>query len=32
MTGVDLFRVADDLVAEVWLFSADQEAEDVFWG
>jgi ketosteroid isomerase-like protein len=32
MTGVDLFRVADDLVAEVWLFSADQEAEDLFWG
>jgi len=32
MTGVDLFRVADDLIAEVWLFSADQEVEDAFWG
>jgi hypothetical protein len=32
MTGVDLFRVADDLIAEVWLFSADQDVEDAFWG
>lgn len=32
MAGVDLFRVADDLIAEVWLFSADQEVEDAFWG
>ncbi|WP_205324587.1 nuclear transport factor 2 family protein [Glycomyces sp. YM15] len=32
MDGVDLLRVADGKVAEVWLFSADQDAEDVFWG
>ncbi|MDA1361211.1 nuclear transport factor 2 family protein [Glycomyces luteolus] len=32
MDGVDLLRVANGKVAEVWLFSADQIAEDVFWG
>jgi len=32
MAGVDLLRVADGKIAEVWLFSADQPAEDAFWG
>lgn len=32
MNGVDLLRVEDDRIAEVWLFSTDQEAEDAFWG
>lgn len=32
MSGVDLFRIADDRVAEVWLFSHDQPVEDAFWG
>jgi uncharacterized protein len=32
MEGVDLLRIADGKVAEVWLFSADQAAEDAFWG
>ncbi len=32
MDGVDLIRVEGDRIAEVWLFSADQEAEDAFWG
>lgn len=32
MTGVDLFRLADDRIAEVWLFSEDQPVEDAFWG
>ncbi|WP_308797932.1 nuclear transport factor 2 family protein [Agromyces silvae] len=31
MSGVDLFRVSDDRIAEVWLFSSDQSAEDDFW-
>jgi len=30
--GVDVFRVVDDRVAEVWLISEDQSVEDVFWG
>lgn len=30
--GVDLLRVADGKIVEVWLFSSDQEAEDRFWG
>ena len=32
MDGVDVLRIADDKIAEVWLFSADQPAEDLFWG
>ena len=32
MDGVDLLRIEGDQVAEVWLFSADQQAEDTFWG
>ena len=31
MNGIDLFRVAEGRIAEVWLFSADQTAEDTFW-
>jgi uncharacterized protein len=30
--GVDLLKVADGKIVEVWLFSADQPAEDEFWG
>ncbi|MFI8523935.1 nuclear transport factor 2 family protein [Promicromonospora sukumoe] len=30
--GVDVFRVAGDQIAEVWLVSEDQAAEDHFWG
>ena len=32
MAGVDVIRIAEGQVAEVWLFSADQPAEDAFWG
>jgi uncharacterized protein len=32
MDGVDVLRIAGDKIAEVWLFSADQQAEDAFWG
>ena len=32
LDGVDLLRVEGDRIAEVWLFSADQQAEDSFWG
>lgn len=30
--GVDVFRVVDGRIAEVWLISEDQAAEDRFWG
>jgi ketosteroid isomerase-like protein len=30
--GVDLLKVADGKIVEVWLFSADQPAENEFWG
>lgn len=30
--GVDLLKVADGKIVEVWLFSADQPGEDSFWG
>ncbi len=32
MAGVDIVRVVGDRIAEVWLFSSDQQAEDDFWG
>lgn len=32
MDGVDLLRIEGDQIAEVWLFSADAQAEDTFWG
>ncbi|WP_188194179.1 nuclear transport factor 2 family protein [Nonomuraea sp. SYSU D8015] len=31
MDGVDVLRVEGDRIAEVWLFSVDQQAEDAFW-
>jgi uncharacterized protein len=31
MDGVDLFRIDKGKIAEVWLFSKDQAAEDAFW-
>lgn len=30
--GVDVFRVEGDRIAEIWLVSEDQAAEDRFWG
>jgi ketosteroid isomerase-like protein len=30
--GVDVLKVTDGRISEVWLFSADQLAEDAFWG
>lgn len=32
IAGIDLHRVADGRITEVWLFGADQAAEDTFWG
>jgi hypothetical protein len=32
MVGLDVLRVEDGLIREVWLFSEDQAAEDAFWG
>jgi ketosteroid isomerase-like protein len=32
MDGVDVLRVDGDKIVEMWLFSADQDAEDAFWG
>ncbi|GAA3795998.1 nuclear transport factor 2 family protein [Streptomyces phyllanthi] len=31
MDGVDVLRVEGETIAEVWLFSVDQQAEDAFW-
>jgi hypothetical protein len=31
MAGVDLMRIENGKIKEVWLFSGDQEAEDHFW-
>ncbi|MEO6013950.1 MAG: nuclear transport factor 2 family protein [Devosia sp.] len=30
--GVDLLRIADGKIVEVWLFSSNPEQEDAFWG
>ncbi|UXN73624.1 nuclear transport factor 2 family protein [Devosia sp. A8/3-2] len=30
--GIDLLRVEGGKIVEVWLFSADPEQEDAFWG
>ncbi len=30
--GVDMFRVSDGLIVEVFLFSSDGQSEDNFWG
>ena len=32
MSGIDLLRLKGGKIAEVWLFSEDQAAEDRFWG
>ena len=32
MDGVDLLRIDGGQIAEVFLFSADEQAEDAFWG
>lgn len=31
MDGNDLYQVVDGKIVQVWLFSEDQAAEDVFW-
>ncbi len=32
MDGVDVLRLKDGKIVEMWLFSGDQAAEDAFWG
>jgi uncharacterized protein len=32
MTGVDLMKINNGQIKEVYLFSGDQKAEDEFWG
>jgi ketosteroid isomerase-like protein len=32
MDGVDLLRIEDGKITEMWLFSSDPESEDAFWG
>ncbi|MBB4717719.1 ketosteroid isomerase-like protein [Streptomyces luteogriseus] len=32
MDGVDLLRIRNGKITEMWLFSGDQNAEDAFWG
>ncbi|MFI9175886.1 nuclear transport factor 2 family protein [Streptomyces lincolnensis] len=32
MDGVDVLRLKDGKIVEMWLFSSDQQAEDAFWG
>lgn len=32
MAGVDLLKIQNEKIKEVWLFSEDQEAENNFWG
>ncbi|MDX3524213.1 nuclear transport factor 2 family protein [Streptomyces scabiei] len=32
MDGVDLLRIQNGKITEMWLFSGDQNAEDAFWG
>lgn len=32
MAGVDMMRIENGLIKEVYLFSSDQKAEDNFWG
>ncbi len=31
MNGIDLFKIKDGKIAEVWLFSNDQAKEDIYW-
>lgn len=30
--GIDLLRITNGSIVEVWLFSSDPEQEDAFWG
>lgn len=32
MDGVDVLRVTDGKITEMWLFSSDPATEDIFWG
>ncbi|QMV73688.1 nuclear transport factor 2 family protein [Comamonas piscis] len=32
MSGIDVLRIENGRIREVWLFSEDQGAEDAFWG
>lgn len=32
MDGVDVLRIDNGKITEMWLFSAEQAAEDAFWG
>ncbi|EDZ44574.1 conserved hypothetical protein [Rhodobacteraceae bacterium HTCC2083] len=32
MLGVDIFTIEGGKITESWLYSADQPAEDAFWG
>jgi len=32
MAGIDVMKVKDGKIMEVWLFSEDQDSEDHFWG
>lgn len=32
MSGIDLFKIENDKITEVWLFSDNQQDEDAFWG
>lgn len=32
MNGVDLLRITDGKITEMWLFSEDPATEDAFWG
>lgn len=31
MNGIDLFKIEEGQISEVWLFSSDQSIEDDFW-
>ncbi len=31
MNGIDIFKIENGKIVEVWLFSAEQEVEDNFW-
>ncbi|HEX8015247.1 MAG TPA: nuclear transport factor 2 family protein [Flavobacterium sp.] len=32
MSGIDLFKVEKGKITDIWLFSDDQNIEDIFWG
>lgn len=32
MNGIDLFKIQDGKIQEVWLFSSAQAIEDAYWG